>query len=127
TPVGTLWVGGGNHPGVDRVSVEAYLNGIALEGSLGFEWRMVSAPAGSQAALTAPDTASAVIQPDRPGTYDLQVQVRDRPAVTSGRHASEHPVVLTARPRSEEHTSELQSRENLVCRLLLEKKNKKKQ
>src|SRR5690606_39981026 len=29
-----------------------------------------------------------------------------------------------ARPRrSEEHTSELQSRENLVCRLLLEKKN----
>src|SRR5690606_41447247 len=26
--------------------------------------------------------------------------------------------------RSEEHTSELQSRENLVCRLLLEKKNK---
>src|SRR5690606_31977477 len=29
------------------------------------------------------------------------------------------------RPRSEEHTSELQSRENLVCRLLLEKKKKK--
>src|SRR5690606_41969393 len=26
-------------------------------------------------------------------------------------------------PRSEEHTSELQSREKLVCRLLLEKKN----
>src|SRR2546426_9369956 len=29
--------------------------------------------------------------------------------------------------RSEEHTSELQSPCNLVCRLLLEKKNKKKQ
>src|SRR5258707_10937833 len=28
--------------------------------------------------------------------------------------------------RSEEHTSELQSRQYLVCRLLLEKKNKKK-
>src|SRR3989442_5410363 len=27
-------------------------------------------------------------------------------------------------PRSEEHTSELQSRPHLVCRLLLEKKNK---
>src|SRR5690606_21711250 len=27
-------------------------------------------------------------------------------------------------PRSEEHTSELQSRENLVCRLLLEKKKR---
>src|SRR4249919_3707946 len=31
-----------------------------------------------------------------------------------------------ATDRSEEHTSELQSRENLVCRLLLEKKKKKK-
>src|SRR5690606_40259461 len=29
--------------------------------------------------------------------------------------------------RSEEHTSELQSRENLVCRLLLEKKKETKQ
>src|SRR6266511_4538223 len=29
--------------------------------------------------------------------------------------------------RSEEHTSELQSRENLVCRLLLEKKKKNNQ
>src|SRR5688572_31616428 len=31
------------------------------------------------------------------------------------------------RERSEEHTSELQSQSNLVCRLLLEKKKKKKQ
>src|SRR5688572_31741461 len=30
-----------------------------------------------------------------------------------------------ARHRSEEHTSELQSQSNLVCRLLLEKKKKK--
>src|SRR2546427_1747540 len=29
-----------------------------------------------------------------------------------------------AQPRSEEHTSELQSQSNLVCRLLLEKKKK---
>src|SRR2546422_4093581 len=29
-----------------------------------------------------------------------------------------------SRPRSEEHTSELQSRLHLVCRLLLEKKNR---
>src|SRR5690606_40070186 len=33
------------------------------------------------------------------------------------------PVRWRFRSRSEEHTSELQSRENLVCRLLLEKKN----
>src|SRR5437667_5768902 len=40
------------------------------------------------------------------------------PAVGGGRPA---PGV---RPRSEEHTSELQSHHDLVCRLLLEKKNK---
>src|SRR5690606_41459590 len=33
------------------------------------------------------------------------------------------PARAIAASRSEEHTSELQSRENLVCRLLLEKKN----
>src|SRR6266498_3646739 len=33
---------------------------------------------------------------------------------------------LLPTPRSEEHTSELQSRPHLVCRLLLEKKKKKK-
>src|SRR5690606_41789718 len=40
----------------------------------------------------------------------------------------EDPLALKLRKfvgRSEEHTSELQSRENLVCRLLLEKKKKK--
>src|SRR5438445_7757008 len=35
-----------------------------------------------------------------------------------------HPTTGTRRPRSEEHTSELQSRQYLVCRLLLEKKKK---
>src|SRR3712207_7821864 len=39
-------------------------------------------------------------------------------APVGGRHG------LLARPRSEEHTSELQSRQYLVCRLLLEKKKK---
>src|SRR5438046_4917201 len=34
--------------------------------------------------------------------------------------------VIEGGPRSEEHTSELQSLTNLVCRLLLEKKNKKR-
>src|SRR5437870_8821190 len=45
-----------------------------------------------------------------------------------GFHAQEHPTrpaglhVVFCRARSEEHTSELQSRGHLVCRLLLEKK-----
>src|SRR5690606_22761861 len=42
-----------------------------------------------------------------------QTQLRD----------GEKRIILSFRARSEEHTSELQSRENLVCRLLLEKKN----
>src|SRR2546430_5775732 len=42
-----------------------------------------------------------------------------------GHRAEEHPEVIgrvRGAPRSEEHTSELQSQSNLVCRLLLEKK-----
>src|SRR5690606_40733350 len=43
--------------------------------------------------------------------------------MTDSRHESgTERAAEVARMRSEEHTSELQSRENLVCRLLLEKK-----
>src|SRR5215204_2169274 len=38
--------------------------------------------------------------------------------------AGDHSDRLKPRPRSEEHTSELQSHSDLVCRLLLEKKKK---
>src|SRR5690606_41377207 len=38
-------------------------------------------------------------------------------------HHDISPMTTSHSWRSEEHTSELQSRENLVCRLLLEKKN----
>src|SRR2546429_2407501 len=46
----------------------------------------------------------------------------------SRRAHADHQRLATAeiRRRSEEHTSELQSRLHLVCRLLLEKKKKKK-
>src|SRR5438445_1289170 len=51
----------------------------------------------------------------------------DRSAA-EGRLAKPHPRSRQAeRQRSEEHTSELQSRQYLVCRLLLEKKKKNKQ
>src|SRR2546429_1542328 len=52
------------------------------------------------------------------------VSAFDRAAVNAGR-VSYIPVYLSSIPklfRSEEHTSELQSRLHLVCRLLLEKK-----
>src|SRR5207244_13308909 len=42
--------------------------------------------------------------------------------VWSWDHLSSKAIVRSV-PRSEEHTSELQSRDHLVCRLLLEKKN----
>src|SRR5437868_11952857 len=41
------------------------------------------------------------------------------------RGPAENPAAVHPAARSEEHTSELQSRFDLVCRLLLEKKKKK--
>src|SRR3712207_9482243 len=52
---------------------------------------------------------------------------RSAPATSSSRpRCSRRPPGrrLSGVPRSEEHTSELQSRQYLVCRLLLEKKKK---
>src|SRR5437762_8713563 len=54
--------------------------------------------------------------------------VRNTPGVTGFVGSGAKPVPLATREvekRSEEHTSELQSPMYLVCRLLLEKKNKK--
>src|SRR3712207_7203963 len=52
-----------------------------------------------------------------------------RAAARRGGRAGPHAVLGADRPRprrSKEHTSELQSRQYLVCRLLLEKKKKNK-
>src|SRR5206468_7302476 len=67
---------------------------------------------------------------------ELELCVRDddavRPGVAPARLVQREACLLeplgertTQRVRSEEHTSELQSRSDLVCRLLLEKKKKK--
>src|SRR5688572_31986928 len=48
----------------------------------------------------------------------------DRRALRHDRDADEHRRESVRRARSEEHTSELQSQSNLVCRLLLEKKKR---
>src|SRR5687768_17800472 len=74
----------------------------------------------------------------RSSTTDLLVELIRAPSVTpharlaldvldrhlsAGGFAVERPIFEeTGTPRSEEHTSELQSRLHLVCRLLLEKK-----
>src|SRR5690625_5820621 len=49
----------------------------------------------------------------------------NRPLVTPTCFAHKRSSLPDRKRRSEEHTSELQSRGHLVCRLLLEKKNKK--
>src|SRR2546422_4660350 len=51
---------------------------------------------------------------------------RVRGSVPRVRAAGQRPQAELVASRSEEHTSELQSRLHLVCRLLLEKKKKKK-
>src|SRR5947199_9845726 len=50
-----------------------------------------------------------------------------KPAHGTTRRTFVAGVAAEGAPRSEEHTSELQSLRHLVCRLLLEKKKKKKQ
>src|SRR5690606_39784282 len=65
-------------------------------------------------------------QPDLQRVFD---ELSEVDATLKASDAVEPPVwlkrsIMDALPRSEEHTSELQSRENLVCRLLLEKKKK---
>src|SRR2546422_5078262 len=49
-------------------------------------------------------------------------QLAHHPAVAVGREAGAEEALADLAQRSEEHTSELQSRLHLVCRLLLEKK-----
>src|SRR2546421_8803338 len=58
----------------------------------------------------------------RPGTM---VQSMTRITARSNAALSASDKCMPIRLRSEEHTSELQSRSDLVCRLLLEKKKKK--
>src|SRR5690554_7128147 len=56
-------------------------------------------------------------------THNLpKLGVNTRPLINLGRRF----LLLSESRRSEEHTSELQSRPHLVCRLLLEKKKKTK-
>src|SRR5688572_33199357 len=62
------------------------------------------------------------------GSYTVTVEKQGfKKFVSTGNQANiNQPTTINVTlERSEEHTSELQSQSNLVCRLLLEKKNKK--
>src|SRR3712207_7464829 len=62
---------------------------------------------------------------DRLGHLDLAGPLLAAERLDGGREHLAHRTLEHGRIRSEEHTSELQSRQYLVCRLLLEKKKKK--
>src|SRR3712207_8048195 len=62
--------------------------------------------------------ASSAVSREKPTTFGTSTVSGSLATVSSTRD----PLSTTVPPRSEEHTSELQSRQYLVCRLLLEKK-----
>src|SRR2546422_8427955 len=72
-----------------------------------------------------------LLRPDGRGSHRQDAAVREAhqnhaPGVDPGmRRDDAERAVGVGNPRSEEHTSELQSRLHLVCRLLLEKKKNK--
>src|SRR5690606_42069974 len=68
-------------------------------------------------ALPISTTTSDSVSPAAASTRRMPRRAGRRPLTASGPCST-----APCHPRSEEHTSELQSRENLVCRLLLEKK-----
>src|SRR5690606_39587637 len=71
--------------------------------------------------VAVPQLAGEAGQP-RPGAEHLHLAAA---GTGGGVREPQQRVGVRAHRRSEEHTSELQSRENLVCRLLLEKKKTK--
>src|SRR5690606_21248725 len=87
-----------------------------LEGIASYYWQGVRTASGE----TFDKRAMTAAHPTLPFNSIVRVTERDSGKSVVVRINDRGPFV----PRSEEHTSELQSRENLVCRLLLEKKIK---
>src|SRR5690606_25000324 len=120
----------------DTVSDTSFLDDVAFGGGGGGRpLAVLCAPSAADdpayraaiaAALGAGATVDYFVAPlGTPSVADLQAYDA---VYTWANFAYADPVAfgdnLAAYVRSEEHTSELQSRENLVCRLLLEKNNK---
>src|SRR2546430_4720202 len=88
----------------DTATTEIYT--LSLHDALPISWNQ-SAPSRIRGQATAVGSMRANAEPAR--SYTTRMRRRSAPGSTK---------------RSEEHTSELQSQSNLVCRLLLEKKKK---
>src|SRR5690625_5561718 len=74
---------------------------------MAYEWKDVAQEKGSELKEVAYDKGSEFKKKAKKSTNKIEKNIADK------------------KERSEEHTSELQSRGHLVCRLLLEKKKKK--
>src|SRR3712207_8311908 len=85
------------------------------------------APVDHRHVVTVRATETVLVGPGLAGTPEDLFDARHHPLPVVGVDVVLPPRgvrYLARRVRSEEHTSELQSRQYLVCRLLLEKKNK---
>src|SRR5688572_32153309 len=86
-------------------------------------WRpvpQIPSPGTEMPTLTSPPPASITVRPSL--TVPAATTIAPSPATETLTATPALPAV-TDIPKSEEHTSELQSQSNLVCRLLREKKN----
>src|SRR5690606_40192134 len=107
-------------PGAGTISMRR--GGRAVEcGGLENRWPVTPARGFESLPLRHPRTPADALDPDLPFVA-LSIQPRLHRLTSRLPHAQ--PSHSAKGERSEEHTSELQSRENLVCRLLLEKKKK---
>src|SRR5690606_39292988 len=101
---------------------------VARTAPMRHQWRMVSTvrparAAASAAVMVVIGIPSLCLYEHHTRVYGVYTIVGgEKPARRSGgrAHQDQEDAAAYSAHRSEEHTSELQSRENLVCRLLLE-------
>src|SRR5206468_7319749 len=93
---------------------------LSLHDALPISWMMrrISSPVSTASALQAWSASSGMNSMKRTWNAVLRANAANGSASSSVKPLTEEEAL----PRSEEHTSELQSRSDLVCRLLLEKK-----
>src|SRR3712207_7989731 len=88
----------------------------------------IAYPDGSSEMYVYDERGRLIIHIDREGNKSVRLYDPERPHLVSGfidETGGLTEFTYDSHGRSEEHTSELQSRQYLVCRLLLEKKNNK--
>src|SRR2546430_8754760 len=108
-------------------SMTGFARGHGVSGAYSWAWELKSVNAkGFDLRLRLPPGWDAVEGPARTGAAQVLVRGTVHGTLTVERQGVA-PSVRVNEPvlaRSEEHTSELQSQSNIVCRLLLEKKKK---